>query len=383
MKRLLAALFIGLLALTLGACDPFGDDDDDDDDDEQPAAAEGETQEEDTGGEEDTGAGGGNTLDEVLDRGVLRCGVNDQVPGFGFLNPEGDFEGFDIDFCRALAAAVFGDPEAVEFTATTAETRFEVLSAGEVDVLIRNSTWTISRDSDLDLTFTNVNFYDGQGMMVREGEFASIDEMEGAIICVTQGTTTEQNLADRFEAAGLSFTPLTFETNEDLQPAFLEGRCDGWTSDKSQLAGLLSAFPDPNCCVVLEETFSKEPLGPVTREGDEQWADIVRWVVNGMIIAEELGITSQNIDDFLENPGNPEVARLLGIPFAAEEGGPEEVFDPGLGLEPTFMQEVIRQVGNYGEVYARHLEEAIPLPREGTLNALWIDGGLMYSAPWR
>ena len=379
MKRLLAVLFIGMLTLALGACDPFGDDDDDDNGDEPPAA-EGETEEEeDAGG----GGGGGNTLDEVLDRGVLRCGVNDQVPGFGFLTPEGEFEGFDIDFCRALAAALFGDAEAVEYTATTAETRFEVLASGEVDVLIRNSTWTVTRDADLDLTFTNVNFYDGQGMMVRQGEFASIDDMSGTTICVTQGTTTEQNLADRFEAAGLEYTPLTFETNEDIQPAFLEGRCDGWTSDKSQLAGLLSAFPDPNCCEVLEETFSKEPLGPSTREGDEQWSDIVRWVVKGMIIAEEFGITSQNIDDFIENPANPEVARLLGVPFAAEEGGAEEVFDPGLGLDPTFMQEVIRQVGNYGEVYARHLEEAIPLPREGTLNALWTDGGLIYAEPWR
>lgn len=379
MRPFLSALLISVLALALGACDPFGDDDDDDDDDDQAAAGdEEETEEEDTGG-----GGAGDTLAEVLDRGVLQCGVNDTVPGFGFVNPEGEFEGFDIDFCRAVAAALFGDSEAVEFTATTAETRFEVLASGEVDLLIRNSTWTVSRDADLDLTFTNVNFYDGQGMMVRVGEFESVDDMSGTTICVTQGTTTEQNLADRFEAAGLDFTPLTFETPEDIQPAFLEGRCDGWTSDKSQLAGVRSALPDPSCCVVLEETFSKEPLGPATRADDAQWSDVVRWIVNGMIIAEEFGITSQNIDDFIENPGNPEVARLLGVPFAAEEGGAEEVFDPGLGIDPTFMQEVIRQIGNYGEVYARHLVEQLGLEREGTLNALWTDGGLIYAPPWR
>ena len=364
MRRfLLAAGILTGLALLVTACDPFGDDDDDDDD---------------GGG---NGGGGGDTLAEIQDRGELICGVNDAVPGFGFVEAEGDPAGFDVDFCRAVAAAIFGDAEAVQYIPLTAQARFEALSAGEIDVLIRNTTNTVSRDADLNSTFAPTTFYDGQGMMVREGEFESIEDMDGATVCVLQGTTTEQNLADRFDSAGLSYTPLTFEDNETLQAAFFEERCDGWTSDKSQLAGVRSAFPDdvggPDCCVIFEETFSKEPLGPATRDGETQWTEVVTWVVNGMIIAEEFGVTSENVDDFINDPQNPEVARLLGV---ALEG--EEVFDPGLGLDPTFMQEVIRQVGNYGEVYERNLGP-LELTREGTLNALYADGGILYAPPWR
>lgn len=323
-----------------------------------------------------------STLDVVQDRGRLVCGVNDAVPGFGFLEPDGSSSGFDADFCRAVAAAVFGDADAVDFVILTAAVRFEALTAEEIDLLIRNTTWTQSRDADLNATFAVTTFYDGQGMMVRVADgFDSIDDMDGTTVCVLQGTTTELNLADRFAAGGLSYTPLTFEDNEPLQEAFIAERCDGWTSDKSQLAARRFAFPTeaggPDSLVILPETFSKEPLGPVTRDDDSVWFDVVNWVVIGMITADEKGITSQNIDQFIANPPDAETARLLGVSF---EGG--EIFDPKLGIPTDFMQDVIRQVGNYDEVYQRNVTP-LGIPREGTLNASWLDGGLIYAPPTR
>ncbi len=337
-----------------------------------------------TDDDEDNGDGGGgaSTLAVVLDRGRLVCGVNDGVPGFGFLEADGTNSGFDVDFCRALAAAVLGDADAVDYVILTAAARFEALSAEEIDVLIRNTTWTQSRDATLNTTFATTTFYDGQGMMVRVADgFESIDDMEGATICVLQGTTTELNLADRFAASGLSYEPLTFEENGPLVEAFTAERCDGWTSDKSQLAARRFAYSEdaggPESLEIFAETFSKEPLGPVTRDGDSTWFDIVNWVVIGMITADEKGITSANIDQFVADPGEAETARLLGVSF---EGG--EVFDPELGIPTDFMQEVLRQVGNYDEVYTRNI---VPLgiPREGTLNASWLDGGLIYAPPTR
>ncbi len=328
------------------------------------------------------GDDGDGTLSAVLDREELKCGVNEGVPGFGFLQPDGSYSGFDVEFCRAVAAAVLGDADKVEFVPLTAAARFESLSSSEIDVLIRNTTWTSSRDSDLGASFAVTTFYDGQGMMVRAGAgFQVLEDMVGATICVLQGTTTELNLDDRFTGAGIPYTPLTFEDNETLQAAFVEERCDGWTSDKSQLASRRSAFPadagGPDSLVVLAETFSKEPLGPLTRDGDSEWFDIVNWVVIGMITADEFGITSKNVDEVAANPPNKNVARLLGVSF---EGG--DPFDPNLGIDVDFMRQVLKQVGNYDEVYQANITP-LGLPREGTLNASWLDGGLIYAPPVR
>ena len=333
-----------------------------------------------TGGETPPAAGG--TLAAVQSRGTLNCGVNDGVPGFGFVQPDGSFAGFDVDFCRALAAAVLGDPEAVEYVPLTAAARFEALTAGEIDVLIRNTTWTLSRDADLNAAFTATTFYDGQGLMVRaDSGFESVEDMDGATVCVLQGTTTELNLDDRFTAAGVAYTPLTFEDVETLEAAFAEERCDAWTSDNSQLASRRSTYPDdaggPDSLTILDETFSKEPLGPAVLDGDAEWFDVVNWVVIGMIEAEELGIGSDNVAAAIEAPENPSVARLLGVPF---EGG--EVTNFNLGIDNTFMQNVLAEVGNYGEVYERNITP-LGLDREGTPNALWTDGGLIYAPPFR
>ena len=332
----------------------------------------------------DSAGNGGSvsTLTVVQDRGTLICGVNGGVPGFSFLEPDGTISGFDADFCRAVAAAVLGDATAVEFVELTAAVRFEALAAEEIDVLIRNTTWTQSRDATLNTTFATITFYDGQGMMVRVADgFESIDDMDGTTICVLQGTTTELNLADRFASSDLAYTPLTFEENGPLEEAFAAERCDGWTSDKSQLAARRSTFPDdaggPDSLEILPETFSKEPLGPVTRDDDSTWSDVVNWVVIGMITADEKGITTGNVDAVAAAPDGAETARLLGASF---EGG--EVFNPELGIATDFMQDVLGQVGNYNEVYTRNI---VPLgiTREGTLNASWLDGGLIYAPPTR
>jgi len=315
-------------------------------------------------------------LQTVKDRGNVRCGVNQSVPGFGFLSGD-DFTGFDIDFCRALAVAVFNDAAAVEFRPVTAAERFTALQTNEVDVLIRNTTWTFNRDVELGTDFGPTTFYDGQGMMVRrDSGFSSLDGMDGATVCVLAGTTTELNLADAFTARGLSYEPLVFETGDETIAAYNEGRCDGLTSDKSQLAGLRTQTTTPADHMILPETMSKEPLGPVWVQGDQQWGDMVRWVVNGIIIAEEKGITSENVDQMVANPpADPEVSRLLGL---------EGEFGSLLGLAPDFMVNVIREVGNYGEIYNRHLgPEGTDIPREGSLNALWTQGGLLYAPPWR
>jgi general L-amino acid transport system substrate-binding protein len=330
----------------------------------------------------------GETLAAVQDRGSLRCGVNESVPGFGFLNPEGQFEGFDIDFCKAVATAVLGDPEAVEYIPLTAEQRLTALQAGEIDVLIRNTTWTATRDAAEGLTFQTTTFYDGQGMMVRaDSEFQTIEDMANTTVCSLSGTTTELNLNTRFEAAGVPFEPLTFEDNETLQEAFIAERCDGWTSDKSQLAGVRSAFPEgeggPEGLRILDETFSKEPLGPLTRDGDSQWSQVVDWVVIALIQAEEFGIDSGNVSDVAADPPGPNEALFLGVAFGEETAAG---FDPGLGLDdPSWVQGVITAVGNYGEIYERHVGPATPLGLERGPNALWTADppGLLYAPPYR
>jgi general L-amino acid transport system substrate-binding protein len=362
----LAIVLIGVVFVAAG-CNIGGDDDDEGGEAADTTAAPGQT--------------GGDLLQRVKNRGNLICGVNDAVPGFGFVTEAGEFQGFDIDYCRAVAAAVFGDAEAVEFRALTAEQRFTALQAGEVDVLIRNTTWTSSRDGTEGARFVTTTFYDGQGMMVQaDSDFQELADLDGATICVLSGTTTELNLASQFEAQNLDFEPLSFEENDPLQQAFQQGRCEGWTSDKSQLAGVKSNWPEgqggPDALRILDVTMSKEPLGPVVPDGQEDWADVVNWTVIATIQAEEFGITSENIDQEL-NSDDPEIRRLLGQPV---EG---EAFDPGLGLEPDFAVEVIRQVGNYGEIYDRNVGPDTGLGLERLQNALWTDGGLHYAPPYR
>lgn len=325
----------------------------------------------------------GELLAEVQARGSLLCGVNESVPGFGFRNPDGTLSGFDIDFCKAVAAAVLGDPEAVEYVALTAQQRFTALQSGEIDVLIRNTTFTSSRDGGEGATFLHTTFYDGQGMMVRtDSGFTTLEDLANTAICVLSGTTTELNLATRF--ADIAYEPLTFEDNEVLQAAFVAGQCDGWTSDKSQLAGVRSAFPEaeggPDAVVILDETFSKEPLGPAVRDGDSQWAQVIDWVVYATILAEELGIESGNLDSFADTE-NAEIRRLLGLEITGDDG--PSIFDPGLGLEAGWAANVIAAVGNYGEIFDRNVGPDTALGLSRGVNDLWTNGGLQYAPPYR
>jgi len=362
--------------LVLGACS--GDDD----------AADGPTTT--AGGTDDTTEetielvqDGESLLTSVQSAGTLVCGVNDAVPGFGFTDADGQFSGFDIDFCRVVAAAVLGDADAVEYVPLTAAQRFTALQSGEIDVLIRNTTWTATRDGGEGAAFATTTFYDGQGMMVRtDAGISSIDDLDGASICVLSGTTTELNLASRFNAGGLAYSPLSFEDNDTLREAFLAGQCDGWTSDKSQLAAVRSAYPEtdggPSALVILDETFSKEPLGPAVRDGDSKWFDAVNWAVIVTIQAEEFGITSENVDTFLTSD-NPEILRFLGQPVPPDDA----VFDPGLGLDTDFALNIIQQVGNYGEIYDRNVGPGTALDLARAENDLWTNGGLLYAPPYR
>jgi len=316
-------------------------------------------------------------LAAVRGRDRLVCGVNTSVPGFGFVDANGQNVGFDPDICRAIAAAIFGDAEKVEFRPLTAAERFTALQTNEIDVLSRNTTWTLSRDVELGTDFGPTTFYDGQGMMVRQDSgFASLADMGGATICVLAGTTTEANLADAFNTRGVDYEALVLDTGDATAAAYDEGRCDGLTSDKSQLAGLRTTLTTPDDHIILPETLSKEPLGPVWAHGDQQWGDLMRWVVYSLIIAEEKGITQANVAERAgSDPQDPEERRLLGI---------EGEFGALLGVEPDFVVDVIAAVGNYGEIYDRHLGPAgTNIPREGTLNALWSDGGMIYAPPWR
>ena len=315
----------------------------------------------------------GARLDTILERGKVICGVNAELPGFGYLNPAGEFEGFDVDFCKAIAAAVFGDANAAEYRPLTAVERLPALQTGEIDVLLRNTTWTLTRDTANELDWAAVTFYDGQGMMVPTATgWTTIEDMGGATVCSTTGTTTEMNLADAFRSRGLEYTPLLFEKTQDTATAYEEGRCDGQTSDKSQLAALRSAMANPADHVILDVTMSKEPLGPLTAHGDNKWNDVVRWVAWGMIQAEESGVSSTNVDEML-NSGDPVIRRLLGV--EAEMGS-------SLGIPNDFMVQVLKQVGNYAEVYNRWLgPDGLNIPRGP--NELWTNGGLLYSMAFR
>ena len=318
---------------------------------------------------------GGARLQTILDRGKVICGVHGTFQGFGFVDSAGNWSGFDVDFCRAWAAALFNDPNAVEYRGLSAQDRFTALASGEVDVLSRNSTWTYTRDAELGLTFGPVTFYDGQAIMARrsvvDDPAAGLDALEGTNVCVQSGTTTELNLADQFRAAGVNYTPVVFEDQNAAFQAYDEGRCDAITSDRSQLAtqgqAVLQNFADH---VILDVVMSKEPLGPAVAQGDEKWGDVVRWLVYGLIQAEELGITSQNVDEFLTSE-DPVVRRLLGV---------EGELGSKLGLSNDFVYRAIKLVGNYGEIFERNLG---PFNLERGQNALWTNGGLMYAIPFR
>ncbi len=328
---------------------------------------------------------GGSLLQEVQDRGTLICGVNDGVPGFGVVDDAGEYSGFDIDFCKVIAAAVLGDAEAVEYRPIGPEERFTALASGEIDVLSRNTTWTASRDGTENADFVTTTFYDGQGMMVlADSGFTSLDDMDGTTVCVLSGTTTEQNLATVFNARGLTFEPLTFDETDQIRDAIINGQCDGWTSDLSQLAGVRSVFPDaeggPEALVIFDEQISKEPLGPLVAEGDADWRDAVNWAVLSTIQAEELGITSANVQE-QTGSDDPAVQAFLGQPT----GEDQTVVDPGLGLDPDFAVNVIEQVGNYGEIFDRNVGPGTPLALERGLNALYNADppGLHYAPPYR
>ena len=326
-----------------------------------------------------------STLDKVKARGKLVCGVNTGLAGFATIGADGKWRGFDVDYCRALAAAIFNDPDKVEYRPLTAQARFTALQSSEIDVLSRNTTWTLSRDTSLGLNFGPTLFYDGQGIMVlSELQFKlggsgarlvqkpqrSVKELDGAAICVQSGTTTELNLADFFRRHKAKFTPVVFETSDQTFSAYDSGRCDAVTSDISQLLAQKSTLKSPADHTVLPIVMSKEPLGPVVRHGDDQWFDIIKWVGFGLIQAEEFGLASDNIDKFA-NTKAPAVRRFLGL-----EGN----FGGMLGLSNDFMVRVVRRVGNYGEIFRRHLT---PLNLARGANSLWTQGGLLYAPPFR
>jgi len=319
---------------------------------------------------------GGSTLDAVQDAGVVRCGTRDALRGFAFVDPDsGERAGFDNDFCSVIAAAVLGDATATEFVDVETADRFTQLQSGEYDVLVRNTTFTATRDGVEGATFLQPNYYDGQGMMVaNESEFQTVADMDGTVICSAGGTTSEGNVANEATRLGISVEVLSFDDTALLQEAFLAGRCDGWTSDTSQLVGLRSDYPDgADSLRILDGVFSKEPLAPAVRDGDSAWASAIEWAVFATIQAEEWGITSENVDDFLTSE-DPNILRFLGVEVD------DAVLDPGLGLPTDFNYQVVKQVGNYGEIFDQHLT---PLGLARGLNALYTEGGLQYAPPYK
>jgi len=321
------------------------------------------------------GAAAASTLDDVKARGNLNCGVNTGLVGFAAPDASGEWHGFDVSVCRAVAAAVLGDPGAVEFVPLTGQTRFTALASGEVDVLSRNTTWTFSRDVDLKFEFVGVNYYDGQGFIARRDlGVTSAKDLDGATICIQTGTTTELNLADFFRVNNISYEPVPIETNAEAQQQYLAGACDSYTTDASGLAATRASFEDPSAHMIMPEIISKEPLGPLVRHGDNEWGDIVRWSLNALVAGEELGITSANIEELSAGTNNPEINRILGT-----EGNLGEM----LGLDAEWGKRALAAGGNYGEIFERNIGVSTPIGLSRGLNALWTDGGLQYSPPFR
>ena len=320
-----------------------------------------------------TGLAAAQTLESVQEKGYLQCGVSQGLPGFSNTDDAGNWVGIDVDYCRALAAAVLGDADAVRYTPLSASARFSALTSGEIDVLSRNTTYTMTRDTQQGIDFVGVTFYDGQGIMVRkELGVSSALELDGASVCTNTGTTTELNISDYFRANGMEMELVAFETSDDVVAAYDAGRCDAYTTDKSGLAAQGTKLSNPDAHMILPETLSKEPLGPAVRHGDQQWGDIARWTLLIMLEAEELGVSSANVEAEQASPSSPAIGRLLGVDSSIGEG---------VGLGNDFGFHIISQVGNYGEIYETNVEPLIP--RAGSLNALYTEGGIMYSAPVR
>lgn len=316
------------------------------------------------------------TLDDVKARGELNCIVTTGLAGFAYTDESGQWQGFDVDFCRAAAAAVLGSPDKVKFVPTTGKTRFTALSAGEGDVLYRNTTITMSRDADLKLTFLGVNYYDGQGFIIPKAlGVSSAKDLDGASVCIQTGTTTELNLSDFFRVNNISYEPIPIETNEEGQANYLAGRCDVYTTDRSGLAATRAALDNPEAHVLLPEIISKEPLGPAVAQGDEQWADAMRWVLKAVIAAEELGVTQANVGELgAKATGNPNIDRLLGT-----EGN----YGAMIGLDQDWAAKAIAARGNYAEIFNRNIGPNTPIGLDRGLNAQWTDGGLLYAEPIR
>jgi general L-amino acid transport system substrate-binding protein len=342
------------------------------------------------------------TLDDVKARGSVHCGVNSTgLLGFASRNDQGQWSGFDVDYCRAVSAAIFGDPDKVEYTPLNATERFEALKSGTVDILARNTTWTMARDTSMGMLFAGVSYYDGQGFMMRKSrmeetgvtkaeDLGGAEGEEGAKICVQTGTTTELNLGDFFNSRGLNYQPVIFETQDAADAAYASNGCDAYTTDVSGINSIRLKFPDAADHVVLPDVISKEPLGPVVRQGDDQWFNIVKWTHFALLNAEELGVTSANVeemrakaqkdveevakDESYRREVSPEIARLLGV---------DGTFGEGIGLGNDWAFNIIKAVGNYGEMFERHLGASSPLKLSRGPNALWKDGGLQYAPPIR
>ncbi|WP_299381236.1 amino acid ABC transporter substrate-binding protein [uncultured Kiloniella sp.] len=316
------------------------------------------------------------TLDDVKARGHINCGVSEGVPGFSNPNSDGVWSGLDVDMCRAVSAAIFGESDKIKFVPLASKQKILAVVTGQVDLTSRTTTWTMKRDTKEGVDFTTIVFYDGQGFMTRKDlGVSSAKELDGATVCVTSGTTTELNLADFARANNLNFEPVVFEGKKEAVNAYRSGRCDALTTDNSQLASFRTTMPDPSAHVVLPEVISKEPLSPLVKHGDNQWKDLVTWTINGLITAEELGVTQKNVSNLAEaQRNNPTVQRMLG---ASGEYGSY------IGLENNWMVNAISAVGNYGEIFDRNLGKDSPLNLPRGTNALWQDGGLMYVAPLR
>jgi general L-amino acid transport system substrate-binding protein len=317
----------------------------------------------------------GQTFDAVKAKGFVQCAVNTGLAGFSFADSQGKWTGLDIDLCKAIAVAMFGDAEKVKFTPTTAQQRFVALQSGEVDVITRNATQTLLRDTQLGFNGAGVNFYDGQGFMVPgKSGIKSARELNGATICVQPGTTTELNLADYFRKNKMTFKPVLIDKLDELLQAYASGRCDSYTTDASGLAGVRAGqLADKGVQVILPERISKEPLGPMVRHGDDQWFDLVRFVLDGMVEAEELGISQANVDEMLKSD-DPVIKRFLGVTPG---------YGKAVGVDEAWMYKIVKQIGNYGDSFERNVGKATPLKLERGLNALWTNGGLMYAIPFR
>jgi len=315
------------------------------------------------------------TLDDVKSKGHVQCGINTGLPGFAYKDNAGEWQGFDVDFCKAVGAAIFGNAGGVKYTNLTGATRFEALKSREIDLLSRNTTWTYSRDVDLKLTFVGVNYYDGQGFIAKkELGVSSASELNGASVCIQTGTTTELNLADFFRVNKMDYEPVPIENNEEARSNYLAGRCDVYTTDASGLAASRASFKNPDEHIVLPEIISKEPLGPLVRHGDDEWGDIVRWTLNALILAEEYGVDSSNVEALASGTDNPEINRMLGN---------EGEYGAMLGLDRDWVVNVIKATGNYSEIFDRNIGPDTPIGLSRGQNASYKDGGILYAPPFR